>query len=163
MRLLRYILVAFAVLALAIGVVAEYRAFQWRRNLERVNVAAEKCYENHIRYAEWHRTSTIPFQSPISQEVWAKRYREITVGQHASDVLAVMGEPEFVEASISKEGDRFVGCAWTYFVRRNEESTNYKQDSWIDFFLDAAKGKIVDKDAVNVADIPNRPVPAPAE
>lgn len=73
------------------------------------------------------------------------------------EVEQIMGVPDYARCEINKEGTR-VGSSWNYEVVVQEDDVNYKKNSWIEVSFDST-GTLVNKDAVNIQGIPNRPLP----
>ena len=122
--------------------------------------AAQRCKEGHKTYDQWHSKLVIPFESPISSKTWAERYLKVSVGSSPAEVVQQLGEPDYVEAAATKENNpaRYLGCSWQYNVKLLDDNVNYRDNGWIGLFF-GPDGRLQDKDAVNIAGIPNRPLP----
>lgn len=161
MRWLKFALVLLVALIVGYVLLASQAYLRWRKNVDGVTATADQCYAGHTRYQAWRDKVVFPYQSSVPQSAWAERVRKLHTGQSTDEVLSVFGEPDYVGAGVSKEGDRFLGCYWTYEVRLPEETVNYKRNSWIEVFFDQAHGRVVDFDTVNIDGISNRPFPSP--
>ena len=163
MRWVKYALVLLIVLIAACLVGALQASLKRRGNDDRITASAQQCYAGHNRYQEWRGKVVFPYKSSVPQSDWAERIRKLHKGQPTVEVVKLFGEPDYVQAGVSKKGDRFLGCSWQYEVQLREDSVNYKRNSWIEIFFDRANGKVVDFDAVNIDGIPNRPFPPPTQ
>ncbi len=161
MRWVKYSLITLIALIVAYVVLASFAEPTLLRSYGDVTINAQQCYAGHSRYQAWRNKIEIPYRSSVPQSEWAAKVRKLQKGQSTKDVLQSFGEPDFVEAGVSKKGDRFLGCTWAYEVQLAEDSVNYKRNSWIEIFFDGANGKVVDFDSVNIDGIPNRPFPSP--
>lgn len=150
------------ILVLGYAALASHLYLKWRRDVDSTTASAQTCYVGHSRYDDWHKRSSIPYTSQTPVGIWAERFRAVHTSDSEVDVLKSLGEPDYVQANTSKDGTRFIGCSWMYNIKRVDDDVNYKTNSWIELFFNPNK-KVDDKDAVNVADIQNRPFPRQAE